>query len=309
MERNPVVAGFEGWLSGPSSRLVRRCLTGFWIVSVLGVVGTAAWMAITGGAGIPLVHEQRVPMDYAFPVVLSFVAQYVDATLGMGYGTTLTALLVMLGFPVTEVVIAVLLQQLLAGGIASLAHHALGNADLHPGSFHFRLAMLLGGLGLVGGLIAAGMAVAMPISMLDRVIGVVIVVMGLVILLARRAHLRFSWWRAGVLGVVAGANKGFMGGGYGPIVVAGQIAAGDNMRHAVAVTALAEALSCVGGIAGYIIMGARMPWALTGALVMGGIIASILAAATVRALPAGGLKSVVGVVYLVLGGLMLYAGL
>ncbi len=296
-------------LSAPESRKVRRALTGFWMLSVLGIVGTAAWMAATGGAGIPHVHADRSLSDYAFPVGLSFVSQYVDASLGMGYGTTLTALLVMLGFPVTEVVVAVLLQQLLAGGIASMAHHALGNANLHPGSFHFRLAMLLGALGVGGGLVAATVAVAVPTSFLDEMLGAIIVAMGLVIFAARHIRLRFSWWRAGLLGVIAGANKGFMGGGYGPIIVAGQIAVGDGMRHAVAVTALAEALSCVGGIAGYVIMGTRMPWALAAALVLGGIFSSIFAAATVRAIPAGGLKSVVGGVYIILGALTLYAAL
>ena len=296
-------------LSAPGSRTLRRVLTGFWMLSVLSIVGAAAWMAATGGVGIPHVHADRTLGDYAFPAGLSFVSQYVDASLGMGYGTTLTALLVMLGFPVTEVVVAVLLQQLLAGGIASIAHHALGNADLRPGSFHFRLAMLLGVLGVAGGLAAATVAVAVPTSFLDWAVGGVIVVMGLVIFAARHIRLRFSWWRAAVLGVIAGANKGFMGGGYGPIIVAGQIAVGDGMRHAVAVTALAEALSCVGGIFGYVIMGTHLPWALTGALVLGGVFSSIFAAATVRAIPAGGLKSVVGGVYVILGGLTLYAGL
>ncbi len=309
MAKRPVLAQLAERLSDPSSRTLRRALTGLWIVSILGILGAAAYMTIVGGVDVPQVREHPHLVDYALPVGLSFVAEYVDSSLGMGYGTTLTALLVLLGFPVTQVVVAVLLSEFVTGGVASIAHHALGNADLRRGSFHFRLALLLGGLGLGGGLITATIAVNLPERFLDSAVGGIIVAMGVAILVARYLHLRFSWWRAGILGLIAGANKGFMGGGYGPLIVAGQIAVGDSMRHAIAVTALAEALSCVGGIAGYVIMGVRMPWLLIGALLLGGMASSVLAAATVRALPAGGLKSVVAVVYVILGGLTLYAGL
>jgi len=299
----------QRYLSDPSSRRLRRVLTGLWIASVLGVLGFAAYMAITGGVDIPQVQEHPRFADYVLPAALSFVSQYVDATLGMGYGTTLTALLIMLGFPAQQVVVAVLLQQLVAGGVASAFHHALGNADLRPDTQHFRVAVLLGILGVVGSFAAATVAVSMPEQILDSAVGGVIFVMGVVIFIARHVHLRFSWWRAGVLGLIAGANKGFMGGGYGPLVVAGQLATGDNMRQAVAVVSLAEALSCIGGIAGYAVMAAEMPWLLAGALVIGGVVSSVFAAATVRSLPAQGLKTVVASVYLFLGGLTLYASL
>ncbi|MGD9497563.1 MAG: sulfite exporter TauE/SafE family protein [Armatimonadota bacterium] len=299
----------ESHLSHPSSRCLRHFLTGLWVASVVGVLGSTAYMAITGGVDVPHVLEHRGVGDYLLPAGLSFVAQYVDASLGMGYGTTLSALLIMLGFPAQQVVIAVLLQQLVGGGIASAFHHAFGNADLRPDRQHFRLAMLLGGLGVVGSFVAATVAVSIPERLLDSAIGAVILTMGVVIFIARYVHLRFSWWRAGVLGLIAGANKGFMGGGYGPLIVAGQIAIGDTMRQAIAVVALSEALSCVGGIVGYALMAAPMPWALAGALVAGGLFSSFFAAATVRAIPAGGLKSVVAAVYLLLGGLTMYASL
>ena len=309
MRRRHLVVRMRDRLTDPSSRTIRRFLTGLWIASIVGVMGFAAYLTIVGGIDVPQVREDRTIGDYALPAALSFAAQYVDATLGMGYGTTLSALLIMLGFPARQVVVAVLLQQLVAGGIASIAHHALGNADLERGSPHFRLAMLLGAMGIAGGFIAATVAISLPERTLDGAVGAVILVMGVVIFVARHIRLKFSWWRAAVLGLLAGANKGFMGGGYGPLIVAGQMVIGDTMRHAIAVTALAEALSCVGGIVGYVILGAQMPWVLTASLLVGGIVASLFAAATVRVIPAQGLKSIIGAVYLLLGALTLYASL
>ncbi|MEA3402181.1 MAG: hypothetical protein U9R79_13170 [Armatimonadota bacterium] len=145
-------------LSDPSSRSLRRVLTGFWVLSILLGVGAAVLVITSRRLALGQIDEHEPLAGYALPAGLSFASQYVDATLGMGYGTTLTALLLMLGFPVTQVVLAVLLQQLIAGGIASITHHALGNADLRPGSFHFRLAMLLGGLAVVGSFMAATVA-------------------------------------------------------------------------------------------------------------------------------------------------------
>ncbi len=296
-------------LADPESHTLRRALTGLWVLSILGVLVLVGQMSFSGGAPALQARTHETLADYAIPAGLSFMSQDVDASLGMGYGTSLTALLVMMGFSVREVVIAVLVQQLIAGGLAAIMHHALGNADLRPGHFHFKLAMVLGSVAIVGSFAAASLAVSLPEGTLGSALGAVILAMGLIIFIARRIQMRFSWWRAGVLGLVAGANKGFMGGGYGPLIVAGQVISGDTMRHAVAVTAASEALSCVGGVAGYLLMGVTIPWMLTGSLVVGGILASVFAAATVRSLPLGAFKSVVAVMYIILGGLMLRASL
>jgi uncharacterized membrane protein YfcA len=53
-----------------------------------------------------------------------------DASIGMGYGTTLTPILLIVGFPPLEVVPAVLLGQLVGGTVGGLAYHRLGNINL-----------------------------------------------------------------------------------------------------------------------------------------------------------------------------------
>jgi hypothetical protein len=60
-------------------------------------------------------------------VLLAFVCEYVDSSLGMGYGTTLTPLLVMLGLP------AILLSELATGITAGSFHHGFGNVNLLVG--------------------------------------------------------------------------------------------------------------------------------------------------------------------------------
>ena len=66
-------------------------------------------------------------------VVLAFFAEYIDSTLGMGYGTTLTPLLMLLfGFGPLQIVPAVLFSELVTGLLAGFTHHSMGNVELFP---------------------------------------------------------------------------------------------------------------------------------------------------------------------------------
>ena len=62
--------------------------------------------------------------------ILSLLCEYMDASIGMGYGTTLTPILLIFGFSPLQVVPAVLLGQLVGGAVGGLAHHRLGNIKL-----------------------------------------------------------------------------------------------------------------------------------------------------------------------------------
>ncbi len=59
--------------------------------------------------------------------VIAFVFEFMDASLGMGFGTTLTPVLLIIGFPSNIIVPAVLLSELCAGVIAAIAHSLLKN--------------------------------------------------------------------------------------------------------------------------------------------------------------------------------------
>jgi len=65
----------------------------------------------------------------AIMIVCSFLFEYIDATLGMGYGTTLTPVFLLMGFDPIEIIPAVLLSQLICGLLAAICHHREGNVD------------------------------------------------------------------------------------------------------------------------------------------------------------------------------------
>jgi uncharacterized membrane protein YfcA len=61
--------------------------------------------------------------------VISLLAEYMDATIGMGYGTTLTPLLLLIGFSPLQIVPSILLSQFIAGIFAATLHQGAGNVS------------------------------------------------------------------------------------------------------------------------------------------------------------------------------------
>ena len=158
--------------------------------------------------------------------LIAFAAEYVDSTLGMGYGTTLTPVLLLMGYEPAAVVPAVLLSELFTGLLAGAAHHGAGNANFRPkwiglsGSAlprDLRIVLVIAGCGVLGSLAAVFLAISMNPFYLKLYIGGMVLAIGVYILLQPNKQNRFSWKRIMGLGLVASFNKGISGGGYGPV--------------------------------------------------------------------------------------------
>ena len=67
---------------------------------------------------------------FAAVAVIALLCEYMDASIGMGYGTTLSPILLIMGFLPLEVVPSVLLGQLVGGLAGAFFHHRLGNISL-----------------------------------------------------------------------------------------------------------------------------------------------------------------------------------
>ena len=65
-------------------------------------------------------------------MILAFICEYMDSTLGMGYGTTLAPILLIVGYEPLQVVPAVLISELISGLLAGVLHHREGNVNFKP---------------------------------------------------------------------------------------------------------------------------------------------------------------------------------
>ena len=242
-------------------------------------------------------------IELVVPVVaLAFVCELVDSSLGMGYGTTLTPILLLLGYEPLDVVPAVLFSEFITGVLAGVFHHEFGNVDLKPGTRDFKTAALLATLSTVGVLLAVAIAVRLPAWVVKLYIGILVLAIGLMILRNSNRQVPFSWRRMGLLGFLAAFNKGISGGGYGPVVTGGQILAGVRGRSAVGIASLAEGITSIIGVTIYYASGASVSWHLVPSLLFGAALSVPLAAYVVSRIPTGRLTLLIGGLSTTLGG-------
>jgi len=258
--------------------------------------------------------------------VLAFFAEYIDSTLGMGYGTTLTPLLMLIfGFEPMLVVPAILLSELVTGLLAGFTHHSMGNVDFMPKTIrlgriikslrkngvtesinhglplHLKITLVIAVCSIVGTLASVVIAVNIPKFYLKLYIGVLVFSIGIVILATINRNYAFSWKKIIGLGMIASFNKGMSGGGYGPVVTGGQLLAGVKGKSAIGITSLAEGLTCIVGVGAYLLIKGDVNWSLAPYLVIGAVLSVPLSAYSVKVIKTDKLRIVIGIVTLVLG--------
>ena len=234
-------------------------------------------------------------------IILAFFCELIDSTLGMGYGTTLTPVLMLFGFGPLAIIPSVLLSELITGVTAGLAHHKAGNVSFKRDSMHLKIALILAACSIIGAAIAVFVAINLPKLWLKTYIGIIVLGMGLIILLTLNKNFRFSWKKIVGLGSIAAFNKGMSGGGYGPIVTGGQILSGVNGDNAVGITSLAEGLTCIIGVIAFLFASEVIDWKLAPSLIIGSLISVPFSAFIVKKLPTKILRIAIGVLTLILG--------
>jgi len=234
----------------------------------------------------------------------ALLCEYIDSSLGMGYGTTLTPLLLLCGFEPLLIVPAVLFSEFCTGLSAALLHHRDGNVNFLKDVRARKTAILLSALSVVGAVAAASIALSIPKVWLKSIIAIIILSVGFVILMTIRRQLKFRSGHIVALGAMAAFNKGLSGGGYGPLVTGGQVVSGMSAKHAVAVTSLAESVTCLAGLAAYLLMHGSIAWGMALPLTLGAMMSVPMATLTIRRLPERAVRASIGFATCTLGVLM-----
>jgi hypothetical protein len=219
----------------------------------------------------------------------------------MGYGTTLTPLLLIAGFGPLQIVPAILFSEFVTGITAGLMHHRDGNIDFLRDRTAKNTTMLLLLLSVFGAVIAVSIAVSIPKFWLKLFISVVIIGIGVITIATRQRRLKYRRSHIVALGAVAAFNKGLSGGGYGPLVTGGQVVSGISPKQAVGITSVAEAFTCLTGLVAYAVSHQSIYWWLAIPLTAGALFSVPMATLTVRGLPESVIRAGVGVFACVLG--------
>lgn len=233
--------------------------------------------------------------------LIAFISEYLDSGLGMGYGTALAPILIILGYSPLQIVPAILISQLVTDVAACVSHHACCNVDLRVNTKDFRIALFLGVVSVIGVVLSVAVALKIPEWILMLYIGILVMCMGLLILFTIQRPMHFSWRKITGISFLAAFNKGLSGGGYGPLVMGGQMLSGVHAKNAVGITAFAEAITCGAGFLFYLFMGKAIDWKLVILLLVSATPAVPLAALTVKKTHPGRFKRYVGIFITFLG--------
>ena len=235
-------------------------------------------------------------------VFVAFVLAFMDNTLGMGYGTLLTAILISLGFGPLEAVPAILLSGTINGLFISSAHHLAGNIDFGwKDTPNLKIAFFLAGLSIIGVTLSILLALSLPQLIVKLYIGAVVISMGVLTFFRDKMKTTFSWKKISLIGLLAAFNKTMTGGGYGPLATAGQIMSGVNSKESVAITALSESIASILAIMGYFLGGIILNSGLFAILTLGALSSVPLSVYFVKNIEVKNHSKAIGVVTVLLG--------
>lgn len=222
------------------------------------------------------------------------LGELLDSSLGMLYGTILSPVLIIAGYDPLVVVPSILLTQAIAGLVAAVGHHRLRNASfsINSGPLNSwenygiilnlkkmitrdsKVVIVVSSLGVMASIIAAFIATSIPKDALSTYIGLLVLAMGTILVLP--SAFRFSWKKILGIGALSAFNKGLSGGGFGPVVTAGQMISGRSSKSAIGATTLSEAPICIAGFLIYILRNGMSTWDLVIYLGIGAIIGALI---------------------------------
>jgi uncharacterized membrane protein YfcA len=243
--------------------------------------------------------------------VLSFTASFLDAAIGIGYGTLLTPLLIFLNLSVLDIVPAVLFAQIVAAAITALFYYLHGNVEFTRTSDDSKIAITLSLAGILGASIAITLFYTLfyinP-QLLQIYIALALLLVGLLVLLKIQRHLTHGQIFA--LGAIAAVNKGLSGGGYTPILTGGLMLSGRNNKQAIGATKVAKAVTSLTAVLLYILLG-RLIFDvsfinLIVPLTIGTLFGAPLASYLVKRTPSHRLTLIIGVTITLLGVFTLF---
>ncbi len=215
------------WLAGNPFEATQRIPSK--IVKEMGWVGTNEWAIIWSVVWIAMFFE------------------FMDATAGMGFGTAITPLLLLIGFDPKQIVPVVMIQQGVAGLIGTFLHAEYQNVEwkFKPMSETIKLWLYIAipGMAAVAFSVTSVYAVFKVAKVwINLYVCALLLGMGLISLyqgMSRRER-PYRPKRMIFFAALAGFNKGVGGGGYGPVVTIGGLLSGVPAKSMMAVTAISE---------------------------------------------------------------------
>jgi uncharacterized protein len=262
-------------------QVVKWCLFAFFFM-ILGA-GILSLVPVTGLVeffrGLPRLFDWN---GFLIMTLAGFLAQMVDGSMGLGYGTISTTFLLAYGVSPAIVSSRVHSARVFSSGVSGYSHHRFGNINRKL----FRAIVIPGIIGAIAGAIMAfiGKAYAqyvrIPVSVYTIYLGYYIFGKAF-----KKRNPADKVKRAGWLAAAGGLLDAFAGGGWGTLVTSTLIAKRRNPRYVIGSVCLAEFFVVLASSITFFILLKSIPLLDVGGMILGGILAAPLAARFAGKLP------------------------
>ncbi len=236
-------------------------------------------------------------------IVVGFLAQMIDGTLGMAYGLSATTFMLAAGVSPAVASASVHAAEVITSGFSGLAHWSAGNVS---GYLVKRLIVP----GMVGAATGAYILASLPGERIKPFVAAYLALMGLFIVIKGirratehkevRSHLT-------PLGLGGGFLDAIGGGGWGAIVVSSLVARGNHPRYSIGSVNFAEFFVSAAASAAFLVTIGLSFWTAILGLAIGGAIAAPVAAHFTKRVPTRGLMIIVGVMIVALSARTIYS--
>jgi uncharacterized protein len=267
--------------SGKWQQVVKWCLFAFCFMilghALLSLVPTRG--IVDFFRGLP---QQIDTKGFVIMTLAGFLAQMVDGSMGLGYGTISTTFLLAYGVSPAIVSSRVHSARVFSSGVSGYSHHRFGNINKKL----FRTIVFPG---IIGAVLGASLAyfgkeyakwVRIPLSFYTIYLGYYILRKAFV-----KRNPKDKVRRAGWLASAGGFMDAFAGGGWGTLVTSTLIAKRRSPRYVIGSVCLAEFFVVLSSAITFFILLKNLPLMDIAGMILGGIVAAPIAARLVGKLP------------------------
>lgn len=278
-----------------SRRLVQIGVVAFVAV----VIGYLAGQVFPLAPGADLWSEIRPHLnrELLLYVLAGFLAQMVDGMLGMGYGVTSATCLMSFGVNPVSISSAIHSSEIFTSAASGYSHYKFGNVNKKL----FRHLVIPGVIGAICGALLLvfldekyGQWLMPAVALYALILGVRILIKAF-----KQEQSPQKVKRVGILAWFGGFMDSFGGGGWGPIVTSTLIAKGRSPKYTVGTVSLTEFFITLSSAFTFFISVGLGNWNVIAGLLLGGVLASPLAARLAGKLPRKTMMIAVGIMIII----------
>lgn len=231
-------------------------------------------------------------INFFLVILVGFIAQLIDGSLGMAYGVSANSFLLGIGLPPAVASASVHTAEIFTTAISGVSHWKVGNVDK-------KLVKSLVIPGVIGGALGAYVLTNIDGNKIKPFISIYLLIMGIRILVVafkpteNTEEKQTPKWLI-PLGFVGGISDAIGGGGWGPIVTTTLISTGGSPRKVIGSVNLSEFFVTIAEVILFTATIGLSHWYYILGLLIGGIIAAPLGALLTKKIPAKTLMIIVG---------------